>query len=123
MARVSHPQVPDSTRTAVPPQILEALRTLKSWLSSRFGGRLQQMRLFGSVARGTAHSGSDVDVCVLIEDLTAPERASIYEQAGELALDLRVRLAPLALSTAEYRELSSLERMLALDIEREGLAL
>jgi uncharacterized protein len=96
---------------------------LKSRIASRFGARLQQMILFGSRARGTARADSDVDVCVLITDLTATERASIYEDAADVALDTRVRLSPLALSTAEYRELHGLERALALDIEREGLTL
>jgi predicted nucleotidyltransferase len=61
--------VPSSLR---PP--LEALRArleaLRARLRVTFGERLRDVRLFGSYARGEADEDSDVDVLIVIDELT-----------------------------------------------------
>jgi uncharacterized protein len=43
-----------------------ALDELKTALRGQFGERLPRVVLFGSYARGTAHTESDVDVSVVV---------------------------------------------------------
>lgn len=47
------------------PLIHELLRLLRE----EFGDRVRSLLVFGSVARGTARSDSDVDLCVVIREL------------------------------------------------------
>lgn len=100
-----------------------ALLELQRRLAGRFGPRLQRYVLFGSQARGTARPDSDVDLLVVVDGLTERERRAVYELGADVAIELGVRVSPAAWSAAEFAEMTRLERLLALDIEREGLPL
>ena len=43
-----------------------ALEELKDALQNLYGEQLRGLYLYGSYARGTAHSGSDVDILVVL---------------------------------------------------------
>ncbi|MEK6607271.1 MAG: nucleotidyltransferase domain-containing protein [Myxococcota bacterium] len=92
-------------------------------LDRRFGGRLTKARLFGSRARGDADPDSDIDVAVVVRDLTEPERTEVIDLALE-AWRATGRsgplVSPLVWSDREFAELLALERRVALDVEREG---
>ncbi len=45
-----------------------------------FSGRLAEVRLFGSYAKGTARPDSDIDVLVLLRDLTPEKREEAERQ-------------------------------------------
>lgn len=108
---------------ALSPAVAAATTELKRQLARRFGDRLARVALFGSWARGEAHEASDVDVIVLVRDLQRSERRQVIDLAADLWMDTGVRLAPLVMSVSRYRELLGLERLVALDIEREGIPL
>lgn len=61
-------------RSVPPPPVTAAIQRFRSLLERRFGARLLELVLFGSYATGSAHEDSDVDVLVVIEELTAAER-------------------------------------------------
>jgi uncharacterized protein len=103
--------------------VREALAELRRRLGQRFGDRLLGMTLYGSHARGEARSDSDVDVLVVVRDLTGQERTRVYEIGADVSMERRIALAPLAVSPAELEELRRLERLLWQDIAREGINL
>ncbi len=107
----------------VPARVARALAGLRSYLTGRFGARLVDLRLFGSYARGDARPDSDVDVLVVVVDLSRTERRSILEQSVDLYFDHSLRVSPLALSESEYRELVDREYLIAQDIAEQGIAL
>jgi predicted nucleotidyltransferase len=104
--------------------VANALVLVRRALEARFGPRLREVVLFGSHARGTATEDSDVDVLVVVDDLTERERVEIFD----LAYDVDTRspewlgLSPLPYSTAQAEDLRSRERLLFADIAREGIA-
>ncbi len=104
-------------------RVQAATKDLKDRLTARFGARLARTTLFGSWARGEAGPDSDVDVLVLIEDLTPTERGVVYEMGAEVFMDTNVPVAPLAMSTTEWARLVRLERLLPDEIERDGVPL
>lgn len=108
---------------SVPKHVREALRRFRRKLEDRFGDRLVDMRLFGSYARGDYREESDVDVLVLIRGLRHPEdwRVSGLAFDVEHELHFTVALSPLDMTPHEYRKLLTRERLIALDIEREGI--
>jgi len=88
-----------------------------------FGSRLRDVRLFGSYARGEADEDSDVDVLVLIDGLTDMEIGTAAGEAAEVILASKLQLAPLPMSTQRFEELRRRERLLAHDIDVEGISL
>ena len=69
----------------------------------RFGARVQEVVLFGSQARGEAHEESDVDVLIVIDDLSEEERRAVLDLtfAPDAASDEWLGLSPLVYSTEQ----------------------
>lgn len=106
------------------PAVAAAIARFRAALVGRFGARLREVVLFGSYARGTAHEESDVDVLVVIDDLTEPERTEVIDMscaAEDREDDGWVGLSPLPLSTAQAADQRARGRLLFRDIEREGV--
>ncbi len=95
---------------------------LRKRLEARFGARLRQVLLFGSYARGAAHEASDVDLLVVVDDLTPAEKIEVSDMAVETSLGRELSLAPLVWSAAELARLRGLELGLVANIDREGVA-
>ena len=104
------------------PAVVLIADDFKRRMYDRFGARLLEYAVFGSQVRGLAHALSDVDVFVVIRDLTSSERTEIYELAGEIWVDTGARIAPLARSDGEVKEMRRLERRLIRDIDSEGIS-
>ena len=109
--------------TALPAGIVSALETFRGALAGRFGGRLVDVRLFGSYARHEARPDSDVDVLVVVTGLTRKERQDVLDLAWDAYAEALVHVSPLALSDTEWDMLRSREYLIAHDIEREGIRL
>lgn len=90
------------------------------------GDRVQDLRIFGSRARGRGRPDSDLDILVLVDDpVDRTTRNKIYDLAYDVAAEFAflVPLAPLVMSTHKFEELNRRERRLALDIRRDGIPL
>lgn len=82
-----------------------------------------KMVLFGSRARGDYGDKSDVDVAILVRGLTRKLKMQILEEVAEFELEYLLPISALVLSEDEFNHLKIRERRIALDIEREGIAL
>jgi len=91
----------------------------------RFGARVNEVVLFGSQARGDAHEESDVDVLIVIDDLSEQERLAVLDLTFPLdaAADDWLGLAPLVYSSEQAARMRAGGRRLFRDIDREGLRL
>ncbi len=87
-----------------------------------FAGRVRDVRLFGSYARGDAHEDSDVDVLVVIDGLTDLEIGVVATLAATVMLATGAPLAPLPMSTDRLAELRRTGRAIAIDLDREGIS-
>jgi hypothetical protein len=106
---------------ALPPAVHSALSEYAARLRAVFGERFHELRVFGSLARGEAHEGSDIDVLVLIEHLTDLEIATASGEVGPVILRTGLPLAPLPMSPQRLAELARDGRGLAHSLEREGI--
>ena len=108
----------------LPPNIATAVAEVAAGLRARFGSRIQQLVLFGSYARGEARSESDVDICVVIDELTSAEDHDITMLAADAQLrhDV-VAVSVLSMSTARMAFLRSRELLIADEIARDGIPL
>jgi predicted nucleotidyltransferase len=107
------------------PLISEALARFGAALRDRFGARLSEVVLFGSRARGEAHEDSDVDVLVVVDDLSEAERLAVIDLASaiDFASPEWVGLSPLVYSSTQAARMRAGGRRLFRDIDHEGLRL
>ena len=80
------------------------------------------IRAFGSRARGAAHPESDLDLCVVVPEVTRELRNAIYAIAWEIGFDEGCVLAPLVLSDEEFERAPLSASTLVANIRREGVA-
>jgi uncharacterized protein len=110
-------------RPAIPLSLRPALLAFAARLRPIFGERLRELRLFGSYARGEAHEDSDVDVLVLVDGLTDREIGIVADEATHVLIATGLPLAPLPMSTERLEQLRRGERLLARDLDTEGIPL
>ena len=87
---------------------IDLIRMHQSELQKRFG--ITSMRLFGSVARGEQHEGSDIDLFV-----TMPPKLFIYIEAAQYLEQL------LGCSVDLVRDHQHLRPFFRQQIERDGI--
>jgi predicted nucleotidyltransferase len=87
------------------------------------GPDLREVRLFGSRARGQGHEHSDIDLAVIVTDAGRARRHALYDLAYDIGLAHGVELAPLVLGERRLVELRARERLIARDIDVEGIPL
>ena len=78
---------------------LAALAELKALLAQQYS--VQDIRLFGSKARGTGHVESDINLFIVVPDLDWERAKAIYTLCFELSLRYDLLIAPTLCSKAE----------------------
>jgi predicted nucleotidyltransferase len=108
---------------SLPAAVESALERFAAAVRARFGDRVCEVTLFGSHARGDAHEDSDVDVLVVIADLTWPEHRETLDLAYRIdsSSDDLVGLSPIVYSAERASDLRARERRLLRDVDREGV--
>jgi predicted nucleotidyltransferase len=100
-----------------------AVRALVEGTRVRLGPLLLEARLFGSRARGEGHEESDVDVAIIVAAGGRERRREVHDLAYDLSLEIGVPLAPLVIELPQLEELRARERLLARDLDRDGILL
>ena len=101
----------------------QAIERFAQWARGRFGTRLRELTLFGSEARGQAHENSDVDVALVVDELTTKEASELDGVTGDLLTEFDVLITPFALSTSRAEELRRRERLIMKEITCDGVPL
>jgi predicted nucleotidyltransferase len=91
----------------------------------RMGGRIRDMRIYGSRARREAREDSDLDILVLLDKAPLSDRNEISDIGTDLMIEMLIpfQVAPRVMSQADFDQLRSLERLFPSDIERDGISL
>jgi predicted nucleotidyltransferase len=99
----------------------EALQELKSQIWENYNGRLREIRLFGSKARGEAHSDSDIDVFILMDKIDWETEKALYEFAFDIDLKYEVVISLVLYSEDEYRRPEVQATPFIRNIKNEGI--
>lgn len=88
------------------------MEEFRDQLRERLGGRLRDLRLFGSYARGEPHEESDIDLLVLVEGLDYETWRSVVDLAYSISpwlspvtVDFESYHAPRSRATGIYQEI------------------
>lgn len=103
------------------PGLHSLLARFRGELGNLFGSRLEELRLYGSYARGEAHEESDVDVLVVLDWVEPGDWDAIFGVVGALWLDTDLRISPTILDAATAAKWRAQQRPLMKDIDRQGL--
>lgn len=79
----------------------EAFEEFMDRISSSLGDSVNQVILFGSVARGEETEESDVDVIVVVDDRDLKEE--VFDVSFGVTLDYDVYISPKVVGVEEYR--------------------
>lgn len=79
--------------------------------------------LFGSKARGDADRHSDIDIAIIVKNLTRKQKNLILEEVADFEFENIMPLSTLILSEEEFKLLKKRERAIAHDIENKGIKL
>jgi predicted nucleotidyltransferase len=96
-------------------------RAFAQRLRRRLGGRIREVRLFGSRARGDARESSDYDMLVVVDQRTPEIRSEILDIEVDLLDEYDVLVTSVLRSEAEWR--AGENYPFARNIAREGINL
>jgi predicted nucleotidyltransferase len=100
-----------------------ALQTFVHTLRDRFGRQLVDVLLFGSKARGKAHSSSDVDVLVIPDRPGAQELSDVRGLGFDIWLTYHVFLSIRAMSQGSWLTLAAVQSLFYRSVRRDGISL
>lgn len=101
----------------------KALSLFLERIRQDLGASLKKAVLFGSRARGGGNEDSDIDVLVLVDELTLEKKHVVWDIACDVLLETEIDISPLVMSQAQFAALQEHERLIAKDIEQEGIPL
>ncbi len=101
----------------------KCVRLFKKRVVNALGKIRVEFRLFGSRVHGRSHEDSDVDVLTLVSQKDTRIKNAIWDIAAEIQMDEEIVISPLVMTFEEFDSLLRRERLLALNIQREGVPL
>ncbi len=112
-----------STGAGVNARVFAMLHEIKEGLKDMQGCGEARMLLYGSRARGDFDEHSDIDVAIIVENLSRELKARILEMIADKELTYLIPLSVIVFSARDFNLLKERERRIALDIEKEGILL
>ena len=96
---------------------------LKNSIHSLIGDQTRRIILFGSRARGDFNGDSDIDIAIIIPNLTKQIKNKILEEVAKIEFTYFVPLSTHIFSEEQFQNLKKKERRIVFDIENEGIPL
>lgn len=79
--------------------------------------------LFGSTAKGTADSESDVDVLIIVKKLSYEQRKALSILASEYSLNYGIHISPIVKEAKVWEKNRCYQTLFYQEIERDGILL
>lgn len=98
-----------------------AIRKFKKKVKEIFGSRIVELRLFGSKSRGDDTEFSDIDILIVIKNLTKEEEKMLREIDADIGLKEGVVLSSIIYDEERYRACIELPFLTA--VIKEGVVL
>ena len=89
----------------------------------KYGDKLEEIILFGSVARDEANEGSDVDILVITKGNSFKMQKLLSETVIDVLLTTGIYLSLKVLSSEEYHHLKKINSSFYRNVSREGISI
>lgn len=96
-----------------------ALASFADAVRAQFPTRLEGVKLFGSRARGTGRSDSDLDIFVCLDTVTREEKQALFDLAFDVGFEYGLTLSPLVATTQTWNANAPIARA----VEQDGVSL
>lgn len=107
--------------TILSPQELLAVQRFQEAVRAICGAGGWEIRLFGSRARGEGNEDSDLDLLILLDRYDEKIKIKIWDAAEAVFSATDILLSPQVLSRQRFDDLKRRERLIAQEIERDGI--
>lgn len=107
----------------MPDRVDNAIKEFCELVKRELGANLLGIRLFGSVARGTATPDSDIDVLVLVQREDSAAREAVIKAAVDINLKHDVVMSPVIMSFERYSRPLFRETHFYRSLQEEGVSL
>lgn len=84
----------------IPPKVIESIKKFGERVSTELN--IKKIFLFGSYAKGTYSEESDIDICIIADNVDNSFLATLRIAPKIIGIDLRIE--PLVFSVKEYEE-------------------
>lgn len=101
----------------------QAVMEFSSELKQKLKENILDIRVFGSVARGTATTESDIDVLVLLENKHTDDRDMIVDIALDINLKYDIVISPVIMGKEHYSNPLFQETLFFRNLQQEGVSL
>ena len=111
----------------LPPSLSEAearaVLAFRDWLLQTMPGQVERLILFGSKARDDAHPHSDVDVLVVVKEITREQDDRVADYMGNALVEKGVNLAAIVLRSKNLQEQIEIGTPFVRNIAQDGIPL
>lgn len=101
----------------------QVLDEFKKEIFQKLKGKVLELKLFGSKARGASKRYSDIDMILVLEKEIKKDRAMISDLTCKLFVKYGVDLSVKVFSKKEFQYLNDLQTPFMLNIQREAMAI
>lgn len=111
------------TSTSLTERDVAALHEFAQAVRSALGSRLLGLTLYGSKATGRAGPESDIDVMVLVDEITLETENRVFDLAFDVGLKHEVFISPRVLGRAQFQDPVWRVTGFSQALERDGIPL
>ncbi len=102
---------------------LNTANLFKKRALSSYRNKIEKMILFGSVARGESHLGSDIDIFILWKGKRLEGIRALGEIAFKILLETEEYISLKVLTSADFKILKEKENRFIFNVTNEGMVL
>jgi uncharacterized protein len=110
--------------------VVPALPSIVAAAAARFAAEVRalvpgviELCVFGSYARGESTHDSDIDLWVVLDEVTPALKRAVLDLAADISLDTELALSPTVVSRAQVERWRADDRRLVRDVATDGVAL
>jgi len=103
------------------PSETQGLQQFRTDLCARLGRAFEEIRLFGSKARGDSRPGSDIDVLVIVGTDDWHMVDTVYDIATDIQLDHGLLISPKVISRRHFDRCQALGTSFINNVINEGV--
>lgn len=107
----------------IPAVVRLCLEDLAQRLQRELGDQVREVRLFGSYARGEARPDSDIDVLVLVEEVSLAVEKRVCAAAADVGLEHDLVISVLVWDADHQNKHEAMQTQLLRHIQAEGVTL